>query len=80
MLFDLPVGDATIRPYASAGYQACVAASRHAPTHWSANSLVWSAPCGAVCFDNILLNTKTVGAKATPDGIEVTFTAEQAGG
>src|SRR5450830_1173829 len=31
VLFDLPVGDATIRPDASAGYQACVAASRHAP-------------------------------------------------
>jgi dihydrolipoamide dehydrogenase len=26
-------------------------------------------------FDNIMLNTKTVGAKATPQGIEVTFAA-----
>lgn len=24
-------------------------------------------------FDNIMRNTKTVGAKATPEGIEVTF-------
>jgi L-aminopeptidase/D-esterase-like protein len=31
VLFDLPVGDAKIRPDARAGYQACVAASRHAP-------------------------------------------------
>jgi L-aminopeptidase/D-esterase-like protein len=30
-LFDLPVGDARIRPDARAGYQACVAASRNAP-------------------------------------------------
>ena len=42
------VGDATIRPDASAGYQVCVAASRHAPARWSVISLVWSAPCGAV--------------------------------
>lgn len=31
VLFDLPVGDASIRPDAHAGYQACVAASRAAP-------------------------------------------------
>ena len=31
VLFDLPVGDAKIRPDASAGYQACVAAGRQAP-------------------------------------------------
>lgn len=31
VLFDLPVGDASIRPDASAGYEACVAASRAAP-------------------------------------------------
>ncbi|MDO9166372.1 MAG: P1 family peptidase [Rhodoferax sp.] len=31
VLFDLPVGDARIRPDAQAGYQACVAASRNAP-------------------------------------------------
>jgi len=31
VLFDLPVGDARIRPDAQAGYQACVAASRQAP-------------------------------------------------
>ena len=31
-------------------------------------------------FDNIMLKTKTVGAKATPDGIEVTFEAAEAGG
>ena len=32
VLFDLPVGDFRIRPDASAGYQACQAASRTAPT------------------------------------------------
>jgi len=32
VLFDLPVGDFRIRPDASAGYQACQAASRAAPT------------------------------------------------
>ena len=32
VLFDLPVGDATIRPDASAGYQACVSAGRNRPT------------------------------------------------
>ena len=31
-------------------------------------------------FDNILLNTRTVGAKATPAGIEVTFAPAQEGG
>ncbi len=31
VLFDLPVGDASIRPDANAGYQACVAASHEAP-------------------------------------------------
>ena len=31
-------------------------------------------------FDNIMLNTKTVGAKATPAGIEVTFAAAVKGG
>ena len=31
-------------------------------------------------FDNIMLNTKTVGAKATPQGIEVTFAPAQEGG
>ena len=31
VLFDLPVGDAKIRPDAQAGYRACVAASRTAP-------------------------------------------------
>jgi dihydrolipoamide dehydrogenase len=31
-------------------------------------------------FDNIMLKTKTVGAKATPEGIEVTFAAAQDGG
>lgn len=31
VLFDLPVGDASIRPDAKAGYAACVAASRGAP-------------------------------------------------
>lgn len=31
VLFDLPVGDARIRPDAQAGYQACVAASHNAP-------------------------------------------------
>jgi dihydrolipoamide dehydrogenase len=31
-------------------------------------------------FDNIMLNTKTVGAKATPQGIEVTFAPAVEGG
>ncbi|MES2972960.1 MAG: dihydrolipoyl dehydrogenase [Pseudomonadota bacterium] len=31
-------------------------------------------------FDNIMLKTKTVGAKATPAGIEVTFAAAEDGG
>jgi dihydrolipoamide dehydrogenase len=31
-------------------------------------------------FDNIMLNTKTVAAKATPAGIEVTFAPSQEGG
>jgi dihydrolipoamide dehydrogenase len=31
-------------------------------------------------FDNIMLKTKTVGAKATTEGIEVTFEAAEAGG
>ncbi len=31
-------------------------------------------------FDNIMLKTKTVGAKATPKGIEVTFAAAEEGG
>jgi dihydrolipoamide dehydrogenase len=28
-------------------------------------------------FDNIMLKTKTVGAKATPEGIQVTFAAAE---
>lgn len=35
VLFDLPVGDAKIRPDAQAGYQACVAACRSAPAEGS---------------------------------------------
>jgi dihydrolipoamide dehydrogenase len=31
-------------------------------------------------FDNIMLNTKTVSARATPEGIEVNFAAAQEGG
>jgi dihydrolipoamide dehydrogenase len=31
-------------------------------------------------FDNIMLKTKTVGAKATPEGIQVTFAAAEEGG
>ncbi len=31
-------------------------------------------------FDNIMLKTKTVGAKATPEGIEVTFASAEEGG
>jgi len=31
-------------------------------------------------FDNIMLKTKTVGARALPDGIEVTFAAAEEGG
>jgi len=31
-------------------------------------------------FDNIMLKTKTVGAKATPEGIEVTFAPTEEGG
>ncbi len=31
-------------------------------------------------FDNIMLKTKTVGARATPEGIEVTFAPAQEGG
>ena len=31
-------------------------------------------------FDNIMLKTKTVGARALPEGIEVTFEAAEAGG
>jgi dihydrolipoamide dehydrogenase len=31
-------------------------------------------------FDNIMLKTKTVGAKATPEGIEVTFESAESGG
>jgi len=31
-------------------------------------------------FDNIMLKTKTVGAKAIPEGIEVTFAAAEEGG
>jgi dihydrolipoamide dehydrogenase len=31
-------------------------------------------------FDNVMLKTKTMGARATPDGIEVTFAAAEEGG
>lgn len=34
----------------------------------------------AKCFDNSMLNTKTVGACATPEGIEVTFAPAVQGG
>ncbi len=40
---------------------------------------VWQK-MNAYRFDNIMLNTKTVGAKATPEGIEVTFAPAVEGG
>ncbi len=40
---------------------------------------VWQK-MNAYRFDNIMLNTKTVGAKATPEGIEVTFAPAAEGG
>ncbi len=44
ILFDLMVGDATIRPDAASGYAACLAASRDAPTEGSVG-----AGTGAAC-------------------------------
>ena len=38
---------------------------------------VWEK-ANASRFDNVMLKTKTVGAKATPDGIEVSFEGEKA--
>lgn len=72
VLFDLPVGDASIRPDARAGYQACVAASRHAPAEGNvgagAGALVGKlfglqrAMRGGIGTASVHVNGITVGA------------------
>jgi L-aminopeptidase/D-esterase-like protein len=72
VLFDLPVGDASIRPDARAGYQACVAASRHAPAEGNvgagAGALVGKlfglprAMRGGIGTASVCVNGITVGA------------------
>lgn len=72
VLFDLPVGDARIRPNAQAGYAACVAASRTAPLQGNvgagAGALVGKlfgiarAMKGGIGSASITVNGITVGA------------------
>ena len=72
VLFDLPLGDARIRPDASAGYKACVAASRHRPGEGNvgagAGALVGKlfgierAMKGGIGSASITLDGVTVGA------------------
>ena len=72
VLFDLPVGDARIRPDAQAGYAACVAASRAAPAQGNfgagAGALVGKlfgierAMKGGIGSASITLDGVTVGA------------------
>lgn len=70
VLFDLPVGDAKIRPDARAGYQACVAASRNAPAEGNIG-----AGAGALVGKLFGLSRAMRGgigtASATVDGITV---------
>lgn len=72
VLFDLPVGDARIRPDARAGYAACVAASHHAPQEGNvgagAGALVGKlygmarAMKGGIGTASITIDAITVGA------------------
>ena len=72
VLFDLPVGDASIRPDAAAGYAACAAASREAPAQGNvgagAGALVGKlfgidrAMKGGIGTASITVNGITVGA------------------
>lgn len=72
VLFDLAVGDASIRPDAQAGYAACVAASRHAPAEGNvgagAGALVgklFGLPCamrGGIGSASLTVDGITVGA------------------
>ena len=72
VLFDLPVGDARIRPDAASGYAACAAASRHSPADGSigagAGALVGKlfgmarAMRGGVGSASITVDGITVGA------------------
>jgi L-aminopeptidase/D-esterase-like protein len=71
-LFDLPVGDARIRPDAAAGYQACLAASRQPPAQGNvgagAGALVGKlfglarAMRGGIGSASVTLDGVTVGA------------------
>jgi L-aminopeptidase/D-esterase-like protein len=72
VLFDLPVGDARIRPDAAAGYQACLAASRQPPAQGNvgagAGALVGKlfglarAMRGGIGSASVTLDGVTVGA------------------
>lgn len=72
VLFDLPVGDARIRPDAAAGYQACLAASRQPPKQGNvgagAGALVGKlfglarAMRGGIGSASVTLDGVTVGA------------------
>jgi len=72
VLFDLPVGDARIRPDAAAGYQACLAASRRPPAQGNvgagAGALVGKlfglarAMRGGIGSASVTLDGVTVGA------------------
>ena len=72
VLFDLPLGDASIRPDARAGYLACAAASRHAPAEGNvgagAGALVGKlfglqrAMRGGIGTASVCVNGITVGA------------------
>jgi len=70
VLFDLSVGDATIRPDASAGYQACMAASRHAPAEGNVGAGA-GAPVGKLFGLERAMRGGIGTASVTVDGITV---------
>lgn len=70
VLFDLPVGDAKIRPDASAGYQACVAASRNSPMEGNVGAGT-GALVGKVFGLNRAMRGGIGSAAVTVDGITV---------
>jgi L-aminopeptidase/D-esterase-like protein len=70
VLFDLPVGDARIRPDAQAGYAACVAAGREAPAEGNVGAGA-GALVGKLFGISRAMKGGIGGASITVDGITV---------
>jgi len=70
VLFDLPLGDATIRPDAAAGYAACEAASRRAPAEGNVGAGAGAA-VGKIFGIRRAMKGGIGSASVTVDGVTV---------